>query len=368
MYQRFSFTPNPNLVNNSLGGGIQNGSRLVDLANQRRTRSNLQNIADLARKGLVSEEDFNNLGASLIANGQVGQGMNAINTPYDRNQADIARQDKLGQQEFMNNFRQSQQDSLNSHRARSLAQQADQFNRSNALARQRFQFDQQSANTPKIPTGYTFNDPADPSAGISPLPGLPQEAPQPRTLAAKIEADREAGLIDDATADRMLANATAPKNGITINKDGTVQIGGSGKAPTEGQSKANIYATRGEKANIILDTLEYEGTNFLANITSRTPLVGNFSVSPAYRQYDQAKRDFINAVLRQESGAVISPAEFENAEKQYFPQPGDDVLTVNQKRRNRRTAMDAIRQAAGPFSGENAAQQADSAQDPLGLR
>ncbi len=37
--------------------------------------------------------------------------------------------------------------------------------------------------------------------------------------------------------------------------------------------------------------------------------------------FDQAGRNFINAVLRQESGAVISDTEFDNAYKQYIPQP-----------------------------------------------
>jgi hypothetical protein len=35
----------------------------------------------------------------------------------------------------------------------------------------------------------------------------------------------------------------------------------------------------------------------------------------------QAEQNFINAILRKESGAAISPSEYKNAEKQYFPQP-----------------------------------------------
>ena len=55
----------------------------------------------------------------------------------------------------------------------------------------------------------------------------------------------------------------------------------------------------------------------------------------ALQLQDQAKRNFINAVLRRESGAAISPEEFKNAEEQYFPQPGDDAATVDAKRMNR---------------------------------
>ncbi len=38
---------------------------------------------------------------------------------------------------------------------------------------------------------------------------------------------------------------------------------------------------------------------------------------------EQAERNFVNAVLRRESGAAISPEEFVSAEKQYFAQRGD---------------------------------------------
>ena len=61
------------------------------------------------------------------------------------------------------------------------------------------------------------------------------------------------------------------------------------------------------------------------------------------RQLDQAKRDFVNAVLRRESGAVISDAEFANADQQYFPQIGDDAATKAQKARNRAVALEGMK-------------------------
>jgi hypothetical protein len=57
--------------------------------------------------------------------------------------------------------------------------------------------------------------------------------------------------------------------------------------------------------------------------------------SDEYKQIEQAQRDFVNAVLREESGAAISESEFENAIKQYFPQPGDTAEVVKQKQINR---------------------------------
>jgi hypothetical protein len=63
------------------------------------------------------------------------------------------------------------------------------------------------------------------------------------------------------------------------------------------------------------------------------------------QKQEQAERNFINAVLRRESGAAISPSEFENAAMQYFPRLGDSPETLAQKRQNRETVI-------GSFSTE----------------
>jgi hypothetical protein len=60
------------------------------------------------------------------------------------------------------------------------------------------------------------------------------------------------------------------------------------------------------------------------------------------QQVMQAQRDFINSILRKESGASISPAEFANAKRQYFPQPNDKPETLAQKVKNRETAVQGI--------------------------
>lgn len=66
------------------------------------------------------------------------------------------------------------------------------------------------------------------------------------------------------------------------------------------------------------------------------------------RRWSQAERNFINATLRRESGAAIAPHEFESAEKQYFPRPGDTEAVKAQKRANRQQAIEAMKVAAGP--------------------
>lgn len=138
--------------------------------------------------------------------------------------------------------------------------------------------------------------------------------------------------------------------------------GGGGKPMTEGQAKANMFGGRMTESDAVLSRLEDEGvtnSGVIKNVVQGTvgilPLVGDklseaagsgMNVLPGVlggpssqqQQVEQARRDFINAVLRRESGAVISPQEFANAEKQYFPQPGDSKDVLAQKRRNRKIA------------------------------
>jgi hypothetical protein len=87
--------------------------------------------------------------------------------------------------------------------------------------------------------------------------------------------------------------------------------------------------------------------------------------SPEQQQYAQAKLNFITAILRKESGAAISPAEFANEDKKYFPQAGEGPAVVEQKRRARELAIRAMRVQAGPGGRDIGGGGAD---DPLGIR
>lgn len=117
---------------------------------------------------------------------------------------------------------------------------------------------------------------------------------------------------------------------------------------TEGQSNAALYADRIRAAEKVIAETEAAGLDLIDKGLSAVPVLGNKMVSEGYQRYEQARRDFINAVLRRESGAVISDAEFTNAEKQYFPQPGDKPEVLKQKANNRRIALEGISRAAGP--------------------
>ena len=88
-------------------------------------------------------------------------------------------------------------------------------------------------------------------------------------------------------------------------------------------------------------------------------------LSPDQQKIEQAQRDFVYAVLRPESGAVVSEGEFENARKQYFPQPGDSEEVIRQKRDNRKTEIAGLGVIAGPAGQEiRASAQAQQPQPP----
>ena len=71
-------------------------------------------------------------------------------------------------------------------------------------------------------------------------------------------------------------------------------------------------------------------------------------LTPENRQFFQAERNFITAVLRKESGANIPENEYNDARRVYIPQVGDDERTLEMKRQARQDAIAGIARGAGP--------------------
>jgi hypothetical protein len=125
----------------------------------------------------------------------------------------------------------------------------------------------------------------------------------------------------------------------------------TGGKMNEAQSKDALYSNRMINAERIFrdPAVVAAGQSAYEVGKSKLPGAGTYynPNSVEFQKFDQAKRDFINATLRRESGAVISPAEFENAEKQYFPKPQDSPELLRQKQQNRVTAIKGIGAGAG---------------------
>jgi hypothetical protein len=132
---------------------------------------------------------------------------------------------------------------------------------------------------------------------------------------------------------------------------------GKGTAMTESQSNATAYGMRMKEANAILDDLSKKGV-LKGALVEGVPLVGESlgkvlpsvlgGTSAAQQQVNQAKSNFITAVLRKESGAVISDSEFDREDKKYFPQVNDSPAVIKQKENARKLAIKAIEVQAGP--------------------
>jgi hypothetical protein len=146
---------------------------------------------------------------------------------------------------------------------------------------------------------------------------------------------------------------------------------GGGKL-TESQGNATAFGMRAKESNALLSQLEQSGVkntgvvrSAVASTLGMTPFIGEkleqgvsnaMNVLPGFlggpdaaqQATDQARRNFVTAVLRKESGAAISPSEFANEAQKYFPQPGDTDSVIRQKQHARETAIKALEIQAGP--------------------
>lgn len=135
-----------------------------------------------------------------------------------------------------------------------------------------------------------------------------------------------------------------PKTGELRKLDG---ITGKPTVPGQNQFTAAGYGRRIEQAiaDIENNSVNFDPTSFTAG-ASRA-LSPEWMKSEGAKLQDQAERNFVNAVLRRESGAAISPTEFDSAIKQYFDRPLDPPAVREQKARSRKQALESLRAEAG---------------------
>lgn len=129
-----------------------------------------------------------------------------------------------------------------------------------------------------------------------------------------------------------------------------VERAGQKPEPNQAQFTSAGYAGRMEQAEPILTQVapsitamslpkfEMQTNSWFARPTFQSPHV---------QSYMQAARNFINAVLRRESGAVISPTEFAEARLQYLPVAGDDPAALAQKAANRAYVFRTMKRSSG---------------------
>jgi hypothetical protein len=173
---------------------------------------------------------------------------------------------------------------------------------------------------------------------------IDQQNANARTMAAQTAAQREQRQASQPqgaewrtlTADEAAAQGFNGGDVVQVNSRTGQMARRSQDRPermfNQQQSLAAEFANRMIAADQAIDRVSGEG--FQGNEMTRgdIPVVGGVLRGSRERRYDQAVDDFITAVLRRESGAAISAAEFETAYRQYFPSLGDDPATIEQKR------------------------------------
>lgn len=153
-----------------------------------------------------------------------------------------------------------------------------------------------------------------------------------------------------ALPSKLAAGAAA--TGVPVMGPGGVPLKGNKAAPTEFQGKSAAFGSRAQEADRLITGLEGQYSPGAVNAKQALGNVwgiggalesgANYLQPENAQKAEQAQRDFINAILRQESGAAIGAGEFDNARRQYFPQPGDSAGVIAQKAANRKLAVKGL--------------------------
>jgi hypothetical protein len=141
--------------------------------------------------------------------------------------------------------------------------------------------------------------------------------------------------------------------------------------PQEGERTSANYFGRMQAAEGLLgdyqpSLMDYIAAGRVMNGGAVTGTIANNMLSPQGQKYYQAAADWVRAKLRKESGAVISPEEMAQEIKTYFPMPGDNKETIEQKKVSRQQAMSGMKEMGGRAVRDSA--PATKQNDPLGIR
>lgn len=142
---------------------------------------------------------------------------------------------------------------------------------------------------------------------------------------------------------------------VEIGADGQAHItqgpgaGAGGKPFTEAQSKDNVYSTRARGA---LDAFE-PVADAMASRKDRAldyvPLgFGREMQGDNFQVAQQAGTEFLQAILRKDTGAAITNQETESYGRVYLPQPGDGKAVLDAKREARTRAVAALESGMSP--------------------
>lgn len=183
---------------------------------------------------------------------------------------------------------------------------------------------------------------------------------------AQTELERVTPKVNEMKANADVINAEANLTRAKAWATGTPFKGGkggkSGKEPagpessepakmTEIQSKALGFGRRAMLADQMINQIEANPNVNVSSLKTQAMLalpkwMGGVR-DPREQALATAKLSFIASVLRKESGAAVTPEEFGQYDKMYFPQPGDTPETRADKATLRANFVDTEKLTAG---------------------
>ena len=214
-------------------------------------------------------------------------------------------------------------------------------------------FDQDNF-TDGAPSGTMWIDPNNRAAGVKPIPGYREPVDDP--LAALKARAKEGGLVEGTPEYRTFMVNNGPASGMIIEStpDGGIRVvqgdAVAGAKPfTEGQSKDIVYATRAEGALASLDPIANALTSRGEVAADWLPMgLGGGMQTNKYQIAKTAGDEFLQAILRKDTGAAITSQEQALYGETYLPRPGDSPARLQYKAEARKRAVEALKGGMSP--------------------
>ena len=214
-------------------------------------------------------------------------------------------------------------------------------------------FDQDNF-TDGAPSGTMWIDPNNRAAGVKAIPGYREPVDDP--LAALKARAKEGGLVEGTPEYRTFMINNGPASGMIIEStpDGGIRVvqgdAVAGAKPfTEGQSKDIVYATRAEGALASLDPIANALTSRGEVAADWLPMgLGGGMQTDEYQVAKTAGDEFLQAILRKDTGAAITTQEQALYGETYLPRPGDSPARLQYKQEARKRAVEALKGGMSP--------------------
>jgi hypothetical protein len=209
---------------------------------------------------------------------------------------------------------------------------------------------QAAAGVPKYTEDSTLNVAID---QVMQQRGIPRGTPPPGPVLAEAQKMVEEGKVRVSASHGTGQIVMTPGGAIRIGKDNQVEVlkGPDGQPiydkPTAAAEAAASYGDRARRANDNAVALENKGItpSLWAKVGNALPLgLGDYLVGEDQRDYQRAVNQFGGALLRKESGAVISQTEYNMIDRTFFPQPNDTKGQIEDKRKEREAIIKSLQE------------------------